>query len=184
MTTKQPAAPGRRVRAGDAVEPFEVTSLQGEVVRVTDPAARATHLQFRRFAGCPVCNLHLRSFARRHDALREAGVREVAFFHSTAETMRPYQGDLPFAVVPDPEKVFYRRFGVEQSLRSVLDPRSWGAMAAGMVKNPTNPLSGEGGHLGLPADVLVSPEGRVLAAHYGAHADDQWSVDELLAKLP
>jgi hypothetical protein len=34
--------------------------------------------------------------------------------------------------------------------------------------------------LGLPADFLLDPDGTVVAAHYGRHADDQWSVDELL----
>jgi hypothetical protein len=35
-------------------------------------------------------------------------------------------------------------------------------------------------HLGLPADFLIGSDGRVLATKYGSHADDQWSVDELL----
>jgi hypothetical protein len=35
-------------------------------------------------------------------------------------------------------------------------------------------------HLGLPADFLIAPDGRVLATSYGKHANDQWSVDELL----
>ena len=30
------------------------------------------------------------------------------------------------------------------------------------------------------ADFLIGPDGRVQAAKYGRHADDQWSVDELL----
>lgn len=34
--------------------------------------------------------------------------------------------------------------------------------------------------LGLPADFLIDPDGTVAATHYGHHADDQWSVDELL----
>jgi hypothetical protein len=42
------------------------------------------------------------------------------------------------------------------------------------------PLFPEGGRYGLPADFLVSPDGIVLAAHYGEHADDQWSVDTVL----
>jgi len=33
--------------------------------RIPEPDG-LVHLQFRRFAGCPVCNLHLRSFASRH----------------------------------------------------------------------------------------------------------------------
>ncbi len=37
--------------------------------------------------------------------------------------------------------------------------------------------------LGLPADFLIDPDGRVLAAHYGTHANDQWSVDDLLRQV-
>ena len=35
-------------------------------------------------------------------------------------------------------------------------------------------------HLSLPADLLIGPDGRVLATRYGTHVDDQWSDDELL----
>jgi hypothetical protein len=34
--------------------------------------------------------------------------------------------------------------------------------------------------LGLPADFLIAPSGRINAVKYGADAYDQWSVDELL----
>ncbi|GAA2415939.1 hypothetical protein [Nonomuraea africana] len=34
--------------------------------------------------------------------------------------------------------------------------------------------------LGLPADFLIDPGGRILAHRYGRHANDQWEVDELL----
>ena len=34
--------------------------------------------------------------------------------------------------------------------------------------------------LGLPADFLIEPDGRLRAAKYGRHASDHWSVDELL----
>ena len=36
-------------------------------------------------------------------------------------------------------------------------------------------------HLGMPADFLIDTDGTVLAAKYGEHGADQWSVDELLA---
>jgi hypothetical protein len=39
------------------------------------------------------------------------------------------------------------------------------------------------GLFGLPADFLVAPQGRIIAAKYGVHADDQWSIDELLALM-
>jgi hypothetical protein len=28
---------------------------------------------------------------------------------------------------------------------------------------------------------LISPDGRIAACHYGHHASDQWSVDEVIA---
>ena len=38
-----------------------------------------------------------------------------------------------------------------------------------------------GGHLGLPADFLIDTGGRVLASKRGRHANDQWTVDQVLA---
>jgi peroxiredoxin len=149
---------------------------------VPSTSGRLTHLELRRFAGCPICNLHLRQIARRHDDLVAAGIHEVAVFHSEAQTMQPFQGDLPFDVVADPKRDLYRLFGVESSFRSVADPRAWGALVRGIVApHPSSGFVGEGGHLGMPADFLFDASGRVLACKYGAHADDQWSVDELLA---
>ncbi|MEE3918755.1 hypothetical protein V2I01_10735 [Micromonospora sp. BRA006-A] len=55
--------------------------MTGTGVDLPDPD-RLIHLQFRRFAGCPVCNLHLRSIVRRHAEIEAAGVREVVLFHS------------------------------------------------------------------------------------------------------
>jgi hypothetical protein len=102
---------------------MKLFDIHDKPVRIPDPE-RLVHLQFRRFAGCPICNLHMRSISRRHDEIVAAGVREVVVFHSSADAMREFQG--------------------------------------------------------LPADFLIGPDGRVLAVKYGSHADDQWSVDELL----
>lgn len=162
--------------------PLALRTLRDTVVAVPAAGARFTHLQFRRFAGCPICNLHLRQIARRHSDLLGAGIHEIAVFHSDANTMRPFQADLPFDVVADPTRELYRTFGVETSLRSVADPRAWGALLRGMTaSHPNGAMTGEGGHLGLPADFLFDAEARVVACKYAVHADDQWSVDELLA---
>jgi peroxiredoxin len=165
------------------VDERELVTVTGERVTVPDPG-RLVHLQFRRFAGCPVCNLHLRSVVRRHDEIVAAGIREVVFFHSPAGELRGH--DLPFAVIADPGKHYYREFGVESDRRALLNPRAWGAIVRGSAltlrgKYRPPAVRQDGGRLGLPADFLVGPDGRVLAHKYGEHADDQWSVDELLA---
>ncbi|MCB0939941.1 MAG: AhpC/TSA family protein [Mycobacterium sp.] len=172
---------------GTVVDTACLTAIDGSSVSVPGPGR--LHLQFRRFAGCPICSRHLRSFADRHAEVAAAGITEVVFFHSAADHLRGYQADLPFAVVADPRRQHYGRFGVETGVRSLLDPRSWpGAVRGGgqWLAHHTDPRwagvgeSDDTTHLGLPADFLIDPDGTLAAVHYGAHADDQWSVDELL----
>lgn len=160
-------------------------SVTGEQVPVPDPDC-LVHLQFRRFAGCPICHLHLRSFVRRHEEVETAGVREVVFFHSPADELRPHVAGLPFAVVADPGKRVYAEYGVESTPRSLLDPRAWRGIVCGIAnalitRAPLPSLKPAGGRYGLPGDFLVAPDGRIVARKLGVHADDQWSVDELLA---
>jgi peroxiredoxin len=181
--------PASRVSVGDRFPELELTTITGETIPVPDVDGALTHLQFRRFAGCPICNLHLRSVSARVDDITAAGIREVVVFHSTAIELRKYQDDMPFPVIGDPDKALYRRFGVEASAKAVLNPRSWLALPGGWGHAIANavahrrgpmPLAPTNGNLGLPADLLIASDGRVAAVKYGVHAYDQWSVDELL----
>ena len=112
-----------------------------------------------------------------------AGVREVVVFHSSDAELLPYQSEFPFDVIGDPEKALYKRYGVSTSLRAILDPRAWPGAVRGNLRRDKPELKGfpKGGPLGLPADFLIANGGTVAAAHYGRHADDQWSVDEMLS---
>src|SRR5690606_9419884 len=147
------SARSSRLKPGHTLAPFTFETLAHGQLRV--PSGGLVHLQFRRFAGCPVCSLHLRSFARGLGQLRAAGLETVAFFHSSAETMRPYHADLPFPVVPDPERRWYQQFGVERSALAGAHPKVMWSALRGMVGTPSNPFRGEGGKDGLPADFLV-----------------------------
>ena len=179
----------RRRAAGAVVPHRTLTSLRGESIDLPDPRA-LTHLQFRRFAGCPVCDLHLQSIAKRHAELAAAGVREVVLFHSTAAELRAHGADrLPFPVIADPNKQLYYELGVESGARALLDPRAWLYIARAIARTSWAILCGRarapslrprGGRYGLPADFLLASDGRVLACHYGSHAYDQWSVDDVL----
>jgi len=173
---------------GATVAPLTLETIHSGTKSV--PGEGLTHLQFRRFAGCPVCNLHLRSFVRRREEIEAAGVREVVFFHSTAESLREHAGDLPLAVVADPGKRFYAMFGAEAGKRAIFDPRVWWPILKGVGlsladvlrgRKPAPSLLPEGGRWGLPADFLIDRDGVVVAVKYGEHAYDQWSVDEVLS---
>jgi peroxiredoxin len=177
-----------KVRVGDALPSLEVTASSGTLVTIPDPAGEFVHLQFRRFAGCPICNLHLRSIARRYDEIRSHGIREVVVFHSTVAELAKYEAALPFPLIADPQRHLYQRFGVESRPGSLLSGRALRAAVAGqtaaLARRSTmralGPIRPTGGLFGLPADFLIAPDGRLAAVKYGQNAYDQWTVDELL----
>src|SRR6266480_1128170 len=105
---------GEKARMGDVFPRLERTASSGQLVTIPDPAGDFVHLQFRRFAGCPICNLHLRSIVRRYDEIRSHGIREVVVFHSTVAELAKYEAELPFPLIADPERQLYQRFGVER----------------------------------------------------------------------
>jgi peroxiredoxin len=176
--------PSFSLKVGDIINSLELETIRGKVIRIPDPK-RKVHLQFRRYAGCPVCNLHMRSIAKRHDELLASDIREVAVFHSTRETMLEFQGQLPFDTVADPEKELYAKFGADRKMSplSALNPRSWIAAINALARAPT--LKGVRGNgenpMGLPSDFLIDTAGKVLAVNYGKRVDDHWSVDRVLS---
>ncbi|MGE3194549.1 MAG: AhpC/TSA family protein [Microbacteriaceae bacterium] len=175
----------RRLKPGDTFPRLEFAGAIGGVVAIP-PERGYIHVQLRRFAGCMVCNVHLRQVVRRLPDIRAAGVEEVVVFHSTQREVIRYESELPLVVVADPKKELYRRFGVERSTMALLGawrtlPRAVvGAAMTAVRTGQLPPLSPTGGELGRPADFLIDKSGRVVAVKYGTHAGDQWSVDDLL----
>ncbi len=166
-----------------------LTGVTGTDIPIPDPN-HVIHLQFRRFAGCPICHRHLRTFITRYPEITAAGIRPIAVFHSSADELIDYAREIQLDLIADPGKNLYREFGVESAPRALLNPRAWPGIARALGtavgplargEQPAPPNAPAGGRLGLPADFLITPDGTVAAARYGTHADDQWSVDELLS---
>ena len=175
----------QKIQIGKVISKHSLIAAGSQKVEIPDPK-HIVHLQFRRFAGCPFCSVHLRSFVRRYHEITAAGIREVVVFRSTTAALLQHHADMPFAVIPDPTGKLYTEFEVSFGLRALLNPRALFMALPNVVrllpKFPGIP-SGLKETLGLPADFLISPDGRVLACKYGSHADDQWSVDDLLMQV-
>src|SRR6516165_9580418 len=167
-----------KFKPGDMLPPTVMEAVTGEPINLPD-AKRLVHLQFRRFVDCPICNTHIAEFRRRARETEAAGIKEVIVFHSSPKSIRSYQKDVPFLMVGDPKKSLYKDFGVETSL-SFMSLKAMGAAIRGMMHGHFALRFARGGPLGLPADFLIAPSGRIKAVKYGTDAYDQWSVDELL----
>jgi len=122
-------------------------------------------------------------------ALRNARYEMDAVLFRTAMSPGIREQHDEFPLIADPGRALYRRLGVERRPGSLLSPRALGAAIAGEAaafrshstkRGALGPVKPAGGRLGLPADFLIAPDGRITALKYGQHAYDQWTVDELL----
>jgi peroxiredoxin len=167
-----------KYQPGQTITPTRLPTVDGGTIDVPHPH-QLTHLYFSRWAGCPICNMHIASYRRRADELRAANISVVMIFHSPAQDIIDLRGDLPFPLVADPDRTLYRAFGVGKSPLFLTHPQAWKAFRREAAQgNKAERV--HGGVMGLPADFLIEPNGRLLAAHYGRHADDSLSVDDLL----
>jgi peroxiredoxin len=120
-----------KFKPGDIVPATTLESVTGEPIKLPDPN-RLVHLQFRRFVDCPICNTHIAELRGRAREIEAAGIKEVIVFHSSAKSIRSYQKDVPFLIVGDPKKAFYKDFGVETSL-GFISLKALGAAMRGMA---------------------------------------------------
>jgi peroxiredoxin len=171
----------RRFKAGNFLPAIILESVnQGKITIPSDQGI--THLQFRRFAGCPMCNLHLHQFKARASELAVANIREVVVFHSSVQSLQEFQSDTPFAMIADPGKQLYRQFAVQESIWAVAHPVAlFTAIYAYISGHRGTSAAGES-ITGLPAEFLINEKGEMIAVHYGLHGSDHWSVDDVIRK--
>jgi peroxiredoxin len=133
-------------KRGDLIRNRELVTIHGTRIPLPDPE-RLVHLQFRRYAGCPVCNMHLRSFAKRDSEIVAAGIKEVVVFHSSTEKMIEFQGQLPFAAIADPQKKLYAEVGADRKMSplAAMSPRSWATALNALARVHSSRSDGQRG---------------------------------------
>ncbi len=172
-----------RLTGGDKAPRFTVEDLNGAVLDLEEYQGRYVLLNLHRFSRCPFCNLRVRELALATPRLRAIGVHPVAVVHSSAKSVRRHMVDdgLPFPIVPDPSMAVYRLYGVE---------RSWWGLLRGMLRMGTIVKAVARGHVplpndwrmnGMPADILIGPDGRIVEAHYGRDMGDHLPLERVEA---
>lgn len=181
-------APGqdrRKLQVGALAPPIEGEGLDGRPVTLSALRGKWVLVSFHRYAACPVCNVTIRDYVRRHQDVRSAGLEVLAVFHSPRQRLLEYLPSTPrdITIIADPGMVLYERYGAGARVRSLLDPRTlfMGVQSVGV--GSFNPLQADGPAHSVPSEFVIDPAGRVRHLRHGAYPGDVMSVDEVLTLI-
>jgi len=169
--------------AGDAVASLSLPSIDGKPFNLDSLKGQRFMLSFFRFASCPFCNLRIHELVSRFDQFGD-GFTIVAIFDSPLDNLQEHaEGHAaPFPILADPEKHYYRQYGIEHSLTGMLKGMIFRmpTLLKGMMKGYL-PFKIRGSLTTMPADFLVDEYGVIRTAHYGEDEGDHLSFEDVQA---
>lgn len=175
----------RRLTTGDLAPPFEATALDARHVALDDYRGRKLLLSFFRYGACPLCNLRTALLIDAFPRWQVRGLDVVAVFESPAERLLETvaRDPIPFAVIPDPDRVLYKQYTVTASWLGFLI----GAVRFRAVRSAFQrgfyPGKGEGAIAQLPAEFLIGPDLTIARVYYGKDIGDHLPFSEIDAWL-
>lgn len=161
-----------RLQSGDKTIDFEVTDYKGKKIRLSDFTKKKVLLSFYRYASCPLCNLRIHGLIKRYNDYHAAGLEIFSFFESPVESMKKYVGtqEPPFALIPDPDRLVYKKYRVEKSLGKYITGLFSGKLGKA-IRMGFKPGKMEGVKTLVPADFLIE-NGLIKTAFYGKDISD------------
>lgn len=163
---------------------FKANDVYGNPIQLSKLGGKKVLLAFFRDAACPFCNLRLYELTNRHAEFQQAGMEIIAVFSSPAEEVKAFvdRHPRPFILIADPDLALYNQYGVEHSTLAMFKallfrlPRFIGGLMKGAKPDSNNP------HIKLvPADFLISEQGKVVESWYGRNTSDHLPMKRLLA---
>lgn len=160
---------------------FHTYDIYGEEFKLSNLAGKKILLSFFRDAACPFCNFRVYELTHKYTEWKSQGLEIVTFFSSTSKEVRHHVAKYPrpFYMISDPNLTVYNQYGVEHSVSALFKallfkmPRIIKGIATGGRPKP-NP------HVKLvPADFLLSEDGRVQKIWYGRDTSDHIPIAEI-----
>ncbi len=161
---------------------FSIHNLNGEIFDLSTPRSKLLLLAFFRYASCPLCNLRVHELIKNYQGMKD-DLEIVAIFQSPTPKIQQYVGtqDIPFTVLPDPNKILYKLYGVENSWLGFA--KAWtlkiSQVLNAVIKHKYLPGSVEGEIHRIPADFIIDTDNKILKAYYGKDIGDHLPLDEI-----
>lgn len=171
-----------RLKQNSKAPDFSTIDYLGQEVELSEYKGKKVLLSFFRVASCPFCNLRVHELIKNQQELNSRGIKIITFFLASKDEIHKYAGKLtpPFPVIPDPEFLIYKKYGVESSLSGMFKAMfRMGTMVKMMIGGFFNMKSVTERPL-LPADFLIDENGVIYKTHYGSDFGDHIDLKDVL----
>lgn len=164
-----------KLKAGDMALEFSTEDISGQKVSLSDFNGKKVWLSFHRYAGCPICNLRVAHIKENYQEFSSKGLSIVAIFESPSQSIHQHLDrlEIPFTLVPDPERILYEKYGVENSaigyLKGSLRIKT---LYDAIIRYKFLPGKVENKMTQLPADFLINEDQTIHTAYYGKDIGD------------
>ncbi len=177
---------------GSVVEGFLYDTVTEKGVRLEDRIVKPTILIFLRYESCQLCRGILHEIAASYETILKNGFEVKAVIQSPPEEVAAMaeEGGLPFECIGDGEAKLYDRYNVfeaDSMVGLVAGDKQFMAKTGGDIRQLlvpaflSNDKEGSGKRANqLPALFVISPEMKVLYAHYAKTVMDLPPIEEVL----
>jgi peroxiredoxin Q/BCP len=166
---------------------FLLNDIYGRQINLNDYRDKKVLIGFFRHAGCPFCNLRVHTLTKVQTQLKAMGLEMIFFFESKENIMLRssfHQGVSPVPIISDPEKKWYKAYGLEESTSkaaiSHLTTFAQTTVKAVKEKLPVHMMASGESFSTMPAEFLLDKNLVIKKVHYSERLNDRLDVSDII----
>lgn len=143
-------------------------------------------LGFFRHAGCPFCNLRVHALTKVHEEFKQDGLEMIFFFESKEQVILRstfHQGVSPIPIISDPQKIWYKAYGLEPSLGKAIASHLTSfvqtALKAQTRGVPVHMMASGESFSTMPAEFLIDEELEIRRVHYSERLNHRIDIEDI-----
>lgn len=165
---------------------FKLKDVYGRVIDLDQYRDKRVLIGFFRHAGCPFCNLRVHTLTKVHEEFKSKGLEMIFFFESKEQIILRstfHQGVSPIPIISDPEKIWYKNYGLEPStLRSVVSHFTsfvQTTVKAKLEGAPVHVMASGESFSTMPAEFLLDKDLAVKKLHYSERLNHRLDIGDI-----
>jgi len=169
-----------------SVPVFNLKDVYGRNIDLDSYRNKKILIGFFRHVGCPFCNLRVHTLTKVHEELKSKGLEMIFFFESKEQVILRssfHKGVSPIPIISDPEKVWYKQYGLETStLKSIAShltsfvQTAWKAQAENV---PIHAMASGESFSTMPAEFLVDEDLILKRIHYSERLNHRLDIEDI-----